>query len=98
MLAHLLEETYPKEFKNLLHGEIIAKCLMITANIQEKLIPQTSARQEILKDYLGIKKLTKIFDNLKIDYNLNEISKTKLEQAIKATPASRDRFTFLNLY
>jgi len=46
---------------------------------------------------LGIKKLTKIFDNLKIDYNLNEISKTKLEQAIKATPASRDRFTFLNL-
>jgi len=97
MLAHLLEETYPKEFKNLLHGEIIAKCLMITANIQEKLIPQTSARQEILKDYLGIKKLTKIFDNLKIDYNLNEISKTKLEQAIKATPASRDRFTFLNL-
>ncbi|MFN5351588.1 MAG: iron-containing alcohol dehydrogenase [Alphaproteobacteria bacterium] len=97
MLAHLLEETYPKEFKNLLHGEIIAKCLMITAHIQEKLIPQTSARQEILKDYLGIKKLTKIFDNLKIDYNLNEISQNQLKEAIKATPASRDRFTFLNL-
>lgn len=99
MLAHYLEENYYNEFKDLLHGQIIAKTLSITSSIQHKLLNNIdkNLKSEILKDYLGRKKLLEIFQKLDIDCTLNEITKEQLEEAIKITPSTRDRFTFLNL-
>lgn len=99
MLAHYLEENFYNEFKDLLHGQIIAKTLSITSSIQHKLLNaiDKNLKNEILKDYLGRKKLLEIFEKLDIDYQLNEITKSQLKEAIKITPSTRNRFTFLNI-